>query len=150
MMRILFLFCLFCFFSFCANAQNNEELNQRLFHLSNQLRCLVCQNQSIADSDADLAKDLKNEIQILLANGKTDDEILNFMTERYGDFVLYNPPLKNQTFLLWAAPFLLLIIGAFSFFLYIQKREKTFKENKENLHNEDLKHAQHLLEQNNE
>lgn len=147
MMRILFLFC---FFSFCANAQNNEELNQRLFHLSNQLRCLVCQNQSIADSDADLAKDLKNEIQILLANGKTDDEILNFMTERYGDFVLYNPPLKNQTFLLWAAPFLLLIIGAFSFFLYIQKREKTFKENKENLHNEDLKHAQHLLEQNNE
>lgn len=145
MMRILFLFC---FFSFCANAQNNEELNQRLFHLSNQLRCLVCQNQSIADSDADLAKDLKNEIQILLANGKTDDEILNFMTERYGDFVLYNPPLKNQTFLLWAAPFLLLIIGAFSFFLYIQKREKAL--NKENLHNEDLKHAQHLLEQNNE
>ena len=102
-MRLNLLF-LFVFFPFLVFAQTPDDADSRLLKLSSELRCLVCQNQSIADSDADLATDLKNEIRVMIQTGKTDAQILDFMTERYGDFVRYNPPVKTNTLILWAAP----------------------------------------------
>lgn len=84
---------------------------KREVDLAKQLRCLVCQNETIADSRADLAVDLRNKLREQIAAGKTDPEIISFMTARYGDFVLYRPPLKATTVLLWAGPFLLLAAG---------------------------------------
>ncbi len=86
--------------------------SKREYQLSLKLRCLVCQNQSIAESDAGLAVDLRNQVREQVAAGKSDTEIINFMTTRYGDFVLYSPPVKNTTLLLWYGPLLLLLIGA--------------------------------------
>jgi cytochrome c-type biogenesis protein CcmH len=88
-------------------------LQERYDRLINELRCLVCQNNSIADSNAGLAADLRREVRDLLLAGKSDAEILRFMTDRYGDFVLYRPPFAPRTWLLWLAPVLLLIVGAF-------------------------------------
>lgn len=86
-------------------------LEKRLNALSAELRCLVCQNQSLADSHADLAQDLRDEVYRMLNDGKTDDEIVGFLVERYGDFVLYRPPVAGITYLLWFGP-LLLLAGA--------------------------------------
>ena len=83
----------------------------RAVKLSEKLRCLVCQNQSIADSNAELAQDLRGQIRDQIAAGKTDDEIVAYMVARYGDFVLYEPPVKPTTVLLWAGPALLLVAG---------------------------------------
>lgn len=83
----------------------------RAVDLAGKLRCLVCQNQSIADSNADLAVDLRRQIGEQIAGGKSDREILDFMTTRYGDFVLYSPPFKAATALLWLGPALLLVVG---------------------------------------
>lgn len=87
------------------------ELQARYDNLINELRCLVCQNQSIADSNAGLASDLRREVHSMLLAGKTDAEILKFMTDRYGDFVLFRPPFVRRTLLLWLAPALLLGAG---------------------------------------
>lgn len=89
---------------------------RRLVDLSAQLRCLVCQNQSIAESNAELAVDLRNQINEQIAAGRSDREIVEFMTTRYGDFVLYRPPFKATTLLLWLGPLALLVV-AVSFFL---------------------------------
>ena len=86
-------------------------LQSRYEKLTKELRCLVCQNESIADSGAFLARDLRTQVQEMLAAGKSDDEILNFMTARYGEFVRYNPPLDGKTVLLWGAPFFMLALG---------------------------------------
>jgi cytochrome c-type biogenesis protein CcmH len=88
-------------------------LEKRVMALSSELRCLVCQNQTIADSHAELAVDLRNSIREQLGRGASDREVLDFMVARYGDFVLYRPPLKATTVLLWAGPFLLLGLGIF-------------------------------------
>jgi len=93
-------------------AFDDPVLQHRYESLNRELRCLVCQNQTIADSNATLASDLRREVRDLLAAGKTDDEIRDFMIERYGDFVLYRPRMTGQTLLLWAAPVLLLLISA--------------------------------------
>jgi cytochrome c-type biogenesis protein CcmH len=85
----------------------------RAVRLAEKLRCLVCQNQTIADSSATLAQDLRKQIAEQIAAGKTDDQILDYMVARYGDFVLYQPPLKATTMLLWVGPALLLLIGFF-------------------------------------
>ncbi|UCG97472.1 MAG: cytochrome c-type biogenesis protein CcmH [Burkholderiales bacterium] len=90
---------------------NDPVAAKREVELAKQLRCLVCQNETIADSRADLAKDLRSKLREQMAAGKTDEEIIAFMTDRYGDFVLYRPPLKATTVLLWAGPFLLLAVG---------------------------------------
>ena len=87
------------------------EQEQRYHNLLKELRCLVCQNQSLAESDAGLAVDLRDEVKAMIIEGASDNEIFKFMTERYGDFVLYQPPFKPQNYLLWVAPFLLLLIG---------------------------------------
>jgi cytochrome c-type biogenesis protein CcmH len=84
---------------------------KREVQLAAQLRCLVCQNQSIAESNADLAKDLRNKLREQIAAGKTDAEIIEYMTARYGDFVLYRPPFKATTALLWLGPALLAVVG---------------------------------------
>jgi cytochrome c-type biogenesis protein CcmH len=83
----------------------------RAVKLSEQLRCLVCQNQTIAESNAELAVDLRSQVREQIAAGKSDDEIVKYMTDRYGDFVLYRPPLKATTLLLWGGPLLLLLLG---------------------------------------
>jgi cytochrome c-type biogenesis protein CcmH len=100
----------------------DEELDNRVRILSQQLRCLVCQNETLADSQADLATDLKRQIREQMKAGKSDKEILAFLTDRYGDFVLYNPPVKLTTYLLWFGPFILLAGGLFALFRYIKSR----------------------------
>jgi cytochrome c-type biogenesis protein CcmH/NrfF len=92
--------------------QNDPVAAKREYEIALKLRCLVCQNQSIAESNAGLAVDLRNQVREQVAAGKSDTEIIDFMTSRYGDFVLYRPPLKGTTMLLWFGPFALLVIGA--------------------------------------
>ena len=85
---------------------------EKVFHkLSEEVRCLVCQNQNVAESNADLAKDLRLEIYTMLQEGKTEDEIVEFMVQRYGDYVLYRPPFKPMTWLLWFGPVIIFAIG---------------------------------------
>jgi len=88
-----------------------SDFEDRYHSILNELRCLVCQNQTIAESNADLAKDLRAEVKKMLLEGSTDSEIIDFMASRYGDFVLYRPPLKPRTLLLWFGPFIFLGIG---------------------------------------
>jgi len=94
-----------------GQAFEDPAQQERYERLIRDLRCLVCQNESIADSNAMLAADLRREVRELIVAGRSDDEIRSFMTERYGDFVLYRPPLKPRTWLLWYAPVLLLLGG---------------------------------------
>ncbi len=107
-------------------AQNPQPVEQarRAAHLAEQLRCLVCQNQSIADSNAELAVDLRRQITEQLAQGRSDGEIVDFMVQRYGDFVLYNPPVKATTLVLWFGPPLLLLLGAGVLLHNLRQRRK--------------------------
>ena len=93
------------------NISADPALEARMMVIAEELRCLVCQNETIAASHADLAVDLKNQIRIRLTQGQSQKQILDFMVERYGDFVLYRPPLKTTTLLLWLGPFILLGIA---------------------------------------
>ena len=102
----------------------NEE---RFQNLTNELRCLVCQNQTIAESNATLAVDLKKQVAKQINEGKSDKEILLFMEERYGEFVLYNPPVSAENSLLWLGPFIVLLIAVFILFTAL-KRQSTSKE----------------------
>ena len=95
---------------------------KRLQALSEELRCLVCQNQTIADSNAELAQDLRREIRGMIAGGKSDKEIIDFMVARYGDFVLYRPPVKGITLLLWGGPIALLLFAIFALQRYLRRR----------------------------
>jgi len=97
-------------------------MEARLNSLAEQLRCLVCQNESLAGSRSDLALDLRREIRTLMRQGQTDEQILAFMVGRYGDFVLYNPPVKSTTWLLWAGPFVLMLIGVGVLLLVLKRR----------------------------
>jgi cytochrome c-type biogenesis protein CcmH len=103
-------------------AFDDPELQTRYETIIRELRCLVCQNETIADSNADLAADLRHEIRGMIAAGRSDDEIRDFMTQRYGDFVLYRPPLSARTWLLWTAPLLLLAIGGIAAARFIRRR----------------------------
>jgi cytochrome c-type biogenesis protein CcmH len=112
----LFAFALAAAFAHAQEARPmaaDPALEQRVLKLSENLRCLVCQNETIAASHADLAVDLRNQVREQLKAGKSEREILDFMVQRYGDFVLYTPPLKASTVLLWAGPFVLLAAMAF-------------------------------------
>lgn len=97
---------------------------QRFKSLIGELRCLVCQNESLAGSNAELAQDLRREVYQLMAQGRTDDEIVAFLVARYGDFVLYDPPLRPSTYLLWFGPFLLLFITGFVLFRSVSRRSR--------------------------
>jgi cytochrome c-type biogenesis protein CcmH len=97
-------------------------LEKRVMALAAELRCLVCQNQTIADSNAELAIDLKNQVREKLGQGMTDKDVIDYMVQRYGDFVLYRPPVKSITWLLWFGPFLLLVVGIFFLGLKLSRR----------------------------
>ena len=100
----------------------SQDLDRRTMALSHELRCLVCQNQTLAESNAPLAVDLRNQVREQLAAGKSEDEVKAWLVARYGDFVLYKPPFKASTALLWAGPFLLLLAGFFILFRRIKTR----------------------------
>jgi cytochrome c-type biogenesis protein CcmH len=106
-----------------ASALADDALDARLKSLETQLRCLVCQNQTLAESNAPLAEDLRNEVRELAVAGKSDDDIRAYLVARYGDFVLYNPPVKSTTWLLWFGPFLLLGGGAIAWWMIVRRRE---------------------------
>ena len=106
----------------------NPQAEARLKALAVELRCLVCQNQTLADSNAPLAEDLRREVREMIAKNMSDQEIIDFLVTRYGDFVLYRPPVKATTMLLWIGPFLLLIAGATVLILALRRRQKTLPE----------------------
>jgi len=121
----------------------NPEIEKRMIALSEELRCLVCQNESLAGSRSDFAKDIRREIREQLIENKSDKEITDFLVARYGDFVLYRPPVRTNTMLLWFGPFVFLLIGAFVLIFYLRKRRNTFQEAP--LSSEKLKQAENLL-----
>ena len=117
MTKKFFLFTAYSFFlslSFLSTAEQSSDLSadfqEKVKSISAELRCLVCQNQTIADSNASLAVDLRNQVSRMLRQGKSEQEIKQYMVERYGDFVLYDPPVKERTWILWFGPFLLLVL----------------------------------------
>lgn len=125
-MKIVYLFFCFLFLSVShANSiypLDSAKKEAQFNHLLKDLRCLVCQNQDLADSNADLAKDLRLQVYQLVKEGKSDSEITEYLTSRYGDFILFNPPVKGATLLLWFGPFLFLLLGILIFWRTCFKR----------------------------
>lgn len=124
MKKLLILVLLISNFAFAGEAMPLAEdpaLEARLKAMSHELRCLVCQNSTLADSSAPLAEDLRKEIRAQMRAGKSDKEVVNYLVARYGDFVRYRPPVNNSTALLWFGPFLLLIIGGFVLYRVLKK-----------------------------
>ena len=105
-------------------AAEDPALEKRTLAIAAELRCLVCQNQTIADSDAGLAVDLRNQVREMLRQGKSEKEIRAYMTQRYGDFVLYRPPVNSNTVLLWFGPPTLLLVGGISLWLILRRRNQ--------------------------
>lgn len=122
---LAFCFVLSAHLTFANDAKPLAEdpvLEARLKAMSHELRCLVCQNQTLADSDAPLAEDLRKEIRTQMKEGKSDQEVIDYLVARYGDFVRYRPPVNNSTALLWFGPFILLLIGGFVLFRVLKKQ----------------------------
>jgi cytochrome c-type biogenesis protein CcmH len=107
-----------------APLAEDPAVEQRLIKIAEELRCLVCQNESLAGSRADLAEDLRREVRTLIRQGKTDQEIKDFLVARYGDFVLYRPPVKPSTWLLWAGPFVFMVAGIAALVGFLRRRGK--------------------------
>jgi cytochrome c-type biogenesis protein CcmH len=105
-----------------AQTVTQDPLDARLKHLEGDLRCLVCQNQTLADSDAPLAADLRREIRELAVAGRSDEDIRTYLVARYGDFVLYRPPFQANTLALWLGPFALLLLGAIVWWVMLRRR----------------------------
>ena len=143
----LLILVVFCFAGSipAKEAQPNEDpqIERRMKALTEQLRCLVCQNETLADSRADLAEDLRREIREQMKAGKSDQEIITFLTARYGDFVLYNPPVKRITYLLWFGPFILLIAGTAVLYRYLKQRRELIQDKP--LTADERKHAEEIL-----
>jgi len=142
----LILLCLIAPFSLAKDAQpltDDPALEQRLRNLSQELRCLVCQNETLADSRAELAEDLRGEIREQMRAGKSDQEIVAFLTARYGQFVLYRPRVQPTTYLLWFGPFVVLLAGLAVLFRYIKQRRDLIPE--QPLTAEERRRAEDLL-----
>jgi len=125
MKKLLIIFLLISSSVFAGEAKplgDDPVIEARLKTLSQDLRCLVCQNTTLADSSAPLAEDLRQEIRKLMREGKSDQEVVDYLVARYGDFVRYRPPVNNETALLWFGPFLLLIIGAFVLYRALKRQ----------------------------
>ncbi|HEV8426299.1 MAG TPA: cytochrome c-type biogenesis protein [Pyrinomonadaceae bacterium] len=122
---------------------DDPVIEQRLANLSKELRCLQCQNQTLADSPAGLAADLRREIRVQMKAGKSDKEVVAFLTQRYGDFILYRPRVTYTTYLLWFGPFVLLVGGLWILFSYIKKRRDLVPQNP--LSAEEHRRAEELL-----
>jgi cytochrome c-type biogenesis protein CcmH len=129
MAKWLGLLCLSLFLSVAsaneaAPAVADPVLEARMLNITAELRCLVCQNQTIADSHADLAVDLRQQVREMLQKGMTDQQIAEYMTDRYGDFVLYRPPFKSTTMLLWIGPGVMLVLGLLMLVLMLRRRSR--------------------------
>lgn len=128
----LFLILLACFSTAVAKeAQPSAAdpiLEERLRALTKELRCVLCQNESLADSPSELARDLRVQIREQMKAGKSDEEIVAFLTARYGKFILYDPPVEPTTYLLWFGPFVLLLAGLFVLFRYLKQRRELIVE----------------------
>ena len=133
-LRIAIVVLLLCGIGFAALAKEAQPtakdpaLEARVMNLSRELRCLVCQNETLADSRADLAEDLRGQIREQMKAGKSDKEIIAFLTERYGKFILYRPPVDPTTYLLWFGPFVLLLGGLLLLFRYVKQRRELIVE----------------------
>lgn len=126
MLRVcgVFIGCLFICTVVAEPITVAPQYQERYNSILNELRCLVCQNQTIAESDAELAKDLRVEVKKMLEEGATDSDIIDFMANRYGDFVLYKPLVKPTTYLLWFGPFVFLAVVSFILILIVKKQNK--------------------------
>ena len=150
MKRFLFLVLALCALA-AASAKEATPLaedpvvEQRLIAISEEMRCLVCQNESLAGSRADLAQDLRRELREQIRQGKSDEDIKTYMVSRYGDFVLYRPPLKPITWLLWGGPFLAMLLGLIALLRYLRRRGSTLPSAE--LSEEERQRAEALLEE---
>jgi cytochrome c-type biogenesis protein CcmH len=148
-----FLLCCSLLFAGMATAREaapiaaDVAIEKRMVAISEELRCLVCQNESLSGSHAELAQDLRREIRKMIGDGKTDQEILDFMVARYGDFVRYRPPMKPTTWLLWGGPFVLLAGGIAALIAFLRRRVK--EEAAPVLSEEERRRAAALLDQSN-
>jgi len=143
---LILLICLMPAFSYAGEAKDLAEdpvLEQRMVKLAEKLRCLVCQNESLASSRSDLAKDLRQEVREQMKKGMSDQEIIDYLVARYGDFVLFDPPMKRYTLLLWYGPFALLLIGIVGLVIQMRKRKTQISE--ATLSTEDAQRAAALL-----
>jgi cytochrome c-type biogenesis protein CcmH len=130
-----------------APLAQEPALEARMMAMASELRCLVCQNQTLADSHADLAKDLREEIREMMKKGMTDDEIRAYLVDRYGDFVLYRPPWKTTTALLWAGPALLVVVGGVVLATSLRRRRREPLEDDAPLTDEERGRLQRILEE---
>ncbi len=126
-----------------AQPTEDPQIEARFKNLTQQLRCPVCQNETLADSNAELAKQMRDQIREQIKAGKSDDEIKAYLTQRYGDFPLYKPPMKPMTYFLWFGPFLLLIAGTAALFLFLKRRRELIPEKA--LTAEERKQAEEIL-----
>jgi len=144
---ILFLFLL-PGFSLAGEAVDMAEdpvLEKRMIGLAEDLRCLVCQNESLASSHSELAEDLRREVREQMQKGLSDEEIIDYLVTRYGDYVLFDPPVKSYTLLLWYGPFALLLLGLVGLVFQLRNRKKNVPE--ASLSDEDVKRAAEMLNQ---
>ncbi len=123
----------------------DPKIEARLVDISQELRCLVCQNESLASSHAELADDLRREVRDLISSGKSDQEIKDFLVARYGDFVLYRPEVKPLTWILWFGPFLLLLVAVVSLGIYLRQRRAAQSLLAQPLSDEDRARVKQLL-----
>jgi cytochrome c-type biogenesis protein CcmH len=133
MKRIFFLLllCLTPLFAHAGEARDLAEdpvVEKRMVKLAENLRCLVCQNESLASSHAELAEDLRKEVREMIKKGLTDNQIKDYLVARYGDYVLFDPPMKSYTILLWFGPFAMLLVGGGLLFYQLRKRRKSVAE----------------------
>lgn len=143
---LILLLCLLPAFAHAGEAKDLAEdpvLEKRMVALAENLRCLVCQNESLASSRSDLAKDLRQEVRDKMQQGMTDQQIIDFLVSKYGDFVLFDPPMKSYTLLLWYGPFALLLIGLAVLVFQLRKRKTQITEPQ--LSTEDAQRAEALL-----
>lgn len=129
-MRLFLISLLVGLFSIQASSKeavylaDDPVVEQRLISISEELRCLVCQNESLAGSRAELADDLRREVRGMIKQGRSDEEIKDFLVSRYGDFVLYRPPVKPSTWFLWVGPFVFIILGIWALIVFLKNRQK--------------------------
>jgi cytochrome c-type biogenesis protein CcmH len=119
-------------------------VEKRLIHISEELRCLVCQNESLASSRAELANDLREEVRKLIRQDKSDNQIKDYLVTRYGDFVLYRPEVKPLTWVLWFGPFILLVMGVIGMSVYLRQRQAS-QSHSQTLSDEDRRKVQEIL-----
>jgi cytochrome c-type biogenesis protein CcmH len=129
-----------------APLADDPAVEARMVAISEEMRCLVCQNESLSASRSELAQDLRRELRNLIKQGKTDAEIREFMVSRYGDFVLYRPQIKPSTYLLWAGPFILMIVAVVVLLVYLRRRDRTVGASRQ-LSEEESRRAEALLKE---